>query len=360
MLIGKSLRRLWPSAAVLALAAGAASPMFAGTGPAAAAGPPPVVLHASDDGTTTHLAVAQVVEVQLQEEHGPPGVSLTWSAASSDPAVLTMIGSHRVPPGTVQGTDTYFADFVAPANGQATITATSVHTCEALPNCPQSAPLHFYVIVGPVPAVVLREPDDGTTTNVTVGQVVEVQLHEQHGPPGISLTWTATTSDPTVLPMTGSHRGPSPTVGDIYFADFLASTNGQATITATGVRTCEAVIDCPQPAPLHFYIVVGPMASPTPCPAAPAVMNVHAQMALLGTQVSWDPPAFALGCHERVDAYAIYAFPQDPATGVVESLSNSYVYSGLKPNTYYTFTVIYFANGAWTTWSAWSPWYLVP
>src|SRR5689334_9070611 len=89
--------------ASLALALGTAL-LVAGCGEVACAciGNPPATpaprfLGSSDNGKTISIRRGQSIELTLENSYGPPGSSLTWQASSSNPAVLSLLGTHIDP-----------------------------------------------------------------------------------------------------------------------------------------------------------------------------------------------------------------------------------------------------------------------
>jgi predicted secreted protein len=97
----------------------------------------------------------------------------------------------------------------------------------------------------------LLEKDAGTTVQVRAGDTVRVQLVESFPVPGSSLVWDVTSSDPAVLSVIKAERTPQSRSGpggtDTYTAFFSAANAGQATLTAHGATTCEAMAkqSCP-------------------------------------------------------------------------------------------------------------------
>jgi hypothetical protein len=97
----------------------------------------------------------------------------------------------------------------------------------------------------------LAEKDAGTTVQVRAGDTVRVQLVESFPVPGSSLLWEVTSSDPAVLSVIKAERTPQARSGpggtDTYTAFFSTAGAGQATLTAHGATTCEAMAkqSCP-------------------------------------------------------------------------------------------------------------------
>jgi predicted secreted protein len=97
----------------------------------------------------------------------------------------------------------------------------------------------------------LVEKDAGTTVQVRAGDTVRVQLVESFPVPGSSLVWDVTSSDRAVLSVIKAERTPQSRSGpggtDTYTAFFSAANAGQATLTAHGATTCEAMAkqSCP-------------------------------------------------------------------------------------------------------------------
>jgi hypothetical protein len=101
---------------------------------------------------------------------------------------------------------------------------------------------------GPAPGsrtIDLVEKDAGTTVQVRAGDTVRVQLVESFPVPGSSLVWDVMSSDPAVLSVIKAERTPQARGGpggtDTYTAFFSAAVAGQATLTAHGATTCEAM-----------------------------------------------------------------------------------------------------------------------
>ncbi|HEY4026619.1 MAG TPA: hypothetical protein VGO86_09325 [Candidatus Dormibacteraeota bacterium] len=111
----------------------------------------------------------------------------------------------------------------------------------------------------PAPAaqrVILHQADAGRTVAVHRGDTVELVLSEPRPVPGVSLTWTATSSAPSVLdPTSTDPHGPSS--GSYFMADFAARAAGSSELTAQGTQRCEAMLPqaCQQPR-LTFRVVV--------------------------------------------------------------------------------------------------------
>ncbi len=92
-----------------------------------------VVLGQQDAGRTVHVMVGDTVRVTLTEDRPVPGSSLTWEVTSSLMSVLQAGAVTRNPPTlTPVGKDTYTADFLASAAGQAVLDAHGTTSCEAM------------------------------------------------------------------------------------------------------------------------------------------------------------------------------------------------------------------------------------
>src|SRR5579859_949961 len=104
---------------------------------------------------------------------------------------------------------------------------------------------------------------------------------------------------------------------------------------------------------------VGPAPPPpaNPCPPLPPSLGSVTTIADGNGQVTvrWAPPLGLPGCPATVDGYAVYAYPQTPATGVVLTNNTSAVYRGLAPGQPYTFTVDFHSPGQWAAWSTYTP-----
>ena len=115
---------------------------------------------------------------------------------------------------------------------------------------------------GPSGAVTLTPSDAGTTPTIATGQTVSLTLTDSLGVPGSSTTWTADTSDPTVLSRTTANTMPPPgySPGMHWTATFTftAEHPGHADIVATSSATCEAMNPayCHGPPPMSFHITV--------------------------------------------------------------------------------------------------------
>ena len=99
--------------------------------------------------------------------------------------------------------------------------------------------------------VLLSEADAGKTVSARGGDTVRVTLADNYPVPGSSLVWTVTSSPASILQFGTESRsdqvrnGPGRT--DTYTADFRAVSAGQATLSAKGATTCEAMAkqSCP-------------------------------------------------------------------------------------------------------------------
>lgn len=92
-----------------------------------------VVLSQQDAGRTVQVMVGDTVRVTLTQDRPVPGSSLTWDVTSSVQSVLKAGAVTRNPPTlTPVGKDTYTADFLALAAGQAVLGAHGSTSCEAM------------------------------------------------------------------------------------------------------------------------------------------------------------------------------------------------------------------------------------
>jgi hypothetical protein len=110
--------------------------------------------------------------------------------------------------------------------------------------------------------VMLGEKDAGRTVQVNVGDAVRVTLVENRPVPGSSLTWSVTSSDPSVVQPGAVTRNPAtvtPVGSDTYTADFLALKSGQAVLDAHGTTSCEAMVKtaCPDRDLMITVVVTG-------------------------------------------------------------------------------------------------------
>ena len=83
----------------------------------------------------------------------------------------------------------------------------------------------------------------GQTVQVRVGDHVRLTLQDQFPVPGSSLVWRVSSSPGSILTLE-SESGPSPQQGlraADYRAEFVATTQGQAVLTAHGATSCEAM-----------------------------------------------------------------------------------------------------------------------
>jgi hypothetical protein len=99
-----------------------------------------VALVESDAGKTFTVRGGDTIHIALEDNYPVPGSSLIWNVGSSPLTVLqpgTTTRSRQVRSGPGR-TDTYTADFVAVAAGQALLNAKGTTTCEAMAkaNCP--------------------------------------------------------------------------------------------------------------------------------------------------------------------------------------------------------------------------------
>jgi FtsP/CotA-like multicopper oxidase with cupredoxin domain len=106
------------------------------------------LLHQSDAGKTFNVRGGDTVRIILTDNYPVPGSSLKWNVAGAPESVLQPGAVTRSPqvrsgPGR---TDTYTADFLATAAGQAVLSANGATTCEAMAkqNCPDQ---HFTITV---------------------------------------------------------------------------------------------------------------------------------------------------------------------------------------------------------------------
>jgi hypothetical protein len=113
------------------------------------------VLTDRDTGRTVTIRVADHVTVDLQDSWGPPGVSLTWHASSTNDSILHL-DSVEDPsqhltglggPGGQQITRDYKAHFRALARGTAEIVAHGTGTCEAMAICHRDRDFTITVVV---------------------------------------------------------------------------------------------------------------------------------------------------------------------------------------------------------------------
>jgi hypothetical protein len=123
-----SMRRMAIAVTALAFAGMAAS---CGTAPHAAG--TTVGLGQQDAGRTVQVVVGDTVRVTLTEDRPVPGSSLSWDVTSSQASVLQAGAITRNPLAvTPVGKDTYTADFLALAAGQALLDAHGTTSCEAM------------------------------------------------------------------------------------------------------------------------------------------------------------------------------------------------------------------------------------
>lgn len=115
---------------------------------------------------------------------------------------------------------------------------------------------------GPGTSLTLTTADAAGTHTIKVGETVTVTLTNSLGVPGSSTTWTADTTNSTVLRRTGMNdpRAPSYSPGTQWPATFTftAEQSGRADIVATSSATCEAMNPayCHGPPPMTFHITV--------------------------------------------------------------------------------------------------------
>jgi hypothetical protein len=107
-----------------------------------------IVLHLTDAGKTFAVHGGDTVRIVLDDTYPVPGSSLVWNVAGSPTSILrpgVVIRSQQVRNGPGR-TDTYSADFLAMAAGQAKLDAQGATTCEAMAksNCPDQ---HFTITV---------------------------------------------------------------------------------------------------------------------------------------------------------------------------------------------------------------------
>lgn len=100
---------------------------------------------------------------------------------------------------------------------------------------------------------------------------------------------------------------------------------------------------------------IGPVPSPASGPSTPP-LNVVAVGGDRSADVHWMPPLNDGG--GNVSWYAVYAFPQDPAGPIRLTPVPHIMWTGLKPRTWYTFTVTAWNGIGWSAWSNWSNWAL--
>ena len=101
-------------------------------------------LSARENGQHFWVNKGTTIDLALENSFGPPGSSLTWSASSSNPSVVSIARSSVEPKPSgrmLQGTQVYFAEFEARGDGEATISAQGHRTCEAMnpKSCPQAS-----------------------------------------------------------------------------------------------------------------------------------------------------------------------------------------------------------------------------
>ena len=115
-------------------------------------------------------------------------------------------------------------------------------------------------------AQVLTDHDAGRTVTIHVGNEVTVNLQDSWGPPGVSLTWQASSTKGSVLRL-DSVEDPSQHLTGIgapggqqivrdYKAHFHAVTRGTAQIVAHGNGTCEAMAICHRDRDFTITVVV--------------------------------------------------------------------------------------------------------
>ena len=122
-----SMRRMAIAVAALAFAG------VVSCGTATHAAGTTVGLTQQDAGRTVQVRVGDTVRVTLTEDRPVPGSSLSWDVTSSLASVLQAGAVTRNPPAiTPVGKDTYTADFLALAAGQAVLDAHGATSCEAM------------------------------------------------------------------------------------------------------------------------------------------------------------------------------------------------------------------------------------
>jgi hypothetical protein len=108
----------------------------------ASAPPSQLTLHQQDFGRQYSIHVGDTVKVDLLDTFPVPGSSVVWSAASTDPSVMTRISETRETPATIARSQAhYIAIFKAEKSGAATIKLSGAARCEAMnpAACPQQS-----------------------------------------------------------------------------------------------------------------------------------------------------------------------------------------------------------------------------
>jgi hypothetical protein len=113
---------------------------------------------------------------------------------------------------------------------------------------------------------VLTDRDAGRTVTIHVADQITVDLQDSWGPPGVSLTWQASSTKDSVLHL-DSVEDPSQHLTGLggpgdqqivrdYKAHFKALTGGTARIVGHGTGTCEAVAVCHRDRDVTITVVV--------------------------------------------------------------------------------------------------------
>lgn len=108
-----------------------------------------------DAGRTVTLHAADTITLDLQDSWGPPGVSLTWHAITTNGSVLQLDSvedpglhiSSLGGPGNQQVVQDFHAHFRAGAAGTAQIVAHGTGTCEAMAVCHRDRDITITVVV---------------------------------------------------------------------------------------------------------------------------------------------------------------------------------------------------------------------
>jgi hypothetical protein len=121
--------------------------------------------------------------------------------------------------------------------------AAALGACDAAP-LPVIGAVPAAIRAPGVPALVVQQADAGRAVSLHVGETIEVVLIDSKPVPGSSLTWDASSSNPSVLAPAGARHELAPdavTGQGRYVADFQAAGAGSTTVVATGTRRCEAM-----------------------------------------------------------------------------------------------------------------------
>jgi hypothetical protein len=113
---------------------------------------------------------------------------------------------------------------------------------------------------------ILTDRDAGRTVTIHVADQITLDLQDSWGPPGVSLTWQASSTKASVLHL-DSVEDPSKHLTGLggpggqqivrdYQAQFRALTAGTARIVAHGSGTCEAIAVCNRDRDVTVAVIV--------------------------------------------------------------------------------------------------------